>query len=293
MIESFLNYLSAQRGSSDHTIKAYQFDIESFRSYILDEFQLEFVEIERGHVRDWMVYLMEKEQCVPATVRRKISSLKAYWRFLLKQNSGLGDPFSALKLPKIPKRLPNYVRESDLIKLLDDLDLFSDDFEGKRDKMILECFYQTGIRCSELIRLKWMNFNPNDRTLKVFGKRNKERVVPISKIFVEALDDFKSIQSVEFGENKQLIFLTKLGKEMNSRLVYGIVNHYLGYTFSNQKSPHVLRHSFATHMLNNGADLQSIKELLGHSSLAATQVYTHNSLEKVKLVYNQAHPRSH
>jgi len=227
----------------------------------------------------------------PKTINRKISTLKSFYKFLLKKGIINYNPLLKVVTPKVPKRLPLFVSENDMQNLLDKIE-FENSFEGKRNKLILELFYVSGIRLTELINLKINDIDLENSLVKVLGKRNKERLIPINKTFILNLKSYLN-EAKNIRKSNNYVFLTLKGEKIYQKLVYRIVNYYLSIvTTISKKSPHILRHTFATHMLNNGADLNAIKEILGHSSLAATQVYTHNSLKKLKTIYNQAHPRA-
>jgi len=242
-------------------------------------------------IRSWMVSMIDNG-LTPRTVNRKISSLKSFFKWAKKYRSHNSDPTNQLKLPKVSKRLPVYVEEDQMTEL-GTANFFDDDFEGLRNRLIIELFYQTGIRCSELIHLKLGNIDTQRQTIKVLGKRNKERIIPVGDDVLGLMKQYLEVSpSPVDPESNTLIFLTHKGLKLYPKLVYRVVNTYLGKVSAlRKKSPHVLRHTFATHMLNRGADLNAIKELLGHSSLAATQVYTHNSIEKLKEIHRNAHPK--
>lgn len=227
------------------------------------------------------------------TTNRKISSLKTYFRYLLKEGVVTVNPLNKVLTPKLEKRLPVFVNNKQMDHLLDDIE-FGDDFSGFRNQVIIETFYSTGARLSELINLKVTDVDVAQRTMRVLGKRNKERIIPLNPAYCDLLDNYLKARDDEFpGDRSGWVFLTDKGNKAYSRMVYRIVNRFLSMvTTSDKKSPHVLRHTFATHMLNQGADLNAIKELLGHANLSATEVYTHNTFEKLKSVYKQAHPRA-
>jgi integrase/recombinase XerC len=241
-------------------------------------------------VRKWIVNLMDNN-IGARSVNRKISSLKAFYKFLIRRGLAEKSPLDKISAPKVSKRLPSFVEEKHMEVLLDDVE-FDDDFKGITNKLVIKMFYFTGIRLSELINLKTQDFDFNNLTIKVLGKRNKERLVPVSKEFAAELIEYQKLKERE-GVFSDYIFVRESGKPFYAKAVYRIVNSYLRLITSiDKKSPHVLRHSFATHMLNHGADLNAIKELLGHANLSATQVYTHNSFEKLTRIYKQAHPRA-
>jgi integrase/recombinase XerC len=289
-ISGFCKYLTHQKRYSNHTIIAYKNDLEQFQLFLNQQYQINKTsEITSLIIRSWVVHLIEKEIST-RTITRKISTLKSFYKYLLKTNIVTNNPLLKVIPPKTSSRLPVFVAEREMNNLFNEI-TFNDDFEGFRDQLILELFYASGIRLSELIELKTNSIEFNNNTIKVLGKRNKERIIPIGKkIKTIILNYIKLRDNLGFSNNS--FFLTKKGEKMYPKLVYRIVNYYLSMiTTLNKKSPHVLRHTFATHMLNNGADLNSIKEILGHANLSATQVYTHNTIEKLKNIHKQAHPK--
>jgi integrase/recombinase XerC len=294
-LEEFRNYLVAEKRSSKHTVTAYLTDIESFYAFLgsTGNPPAGAAEISHRDIREWIVFLLDDAEISVSSVNRKLSSLKAYFKYLRKQGYVEVNPTLKVISPKKQKRLPEFVDRQGMDKLFDEIE-FEKSFEGYRDRLILQLLYHTGIRLSELIGIKLSDIDLNEGKLKILGKRNKERYVPITGELIQSLQDYckwrddKSIENVSDS-----LFLTSKGGEIYPSLVYAIVKTNLNLvTTIKKKSPHVIRHSFATHMLNNGADLHTIKELLGHASLAATQVYTHNTFEKIKKIYNQAHPRA-
>lgn len=290
-ISNFCDYLQHQKRYSLHTVTAYQKDLEQFQQYLISEFETEaFNNVSASLIRSWIVKLIE-EEISPRTINRKISSLKSFYKYLLKNKTIDKNPLAKIITPKTSKRLPVFVGEQEIDNLFKNIE-YNNNYEGKRDQLILELFYATGVRLSELIELKLNSINYSNNTIKVLGKRNKERIIPIgnnlSQLIKNYLKERETLNKVE-----PYFFLTKIGKKMYPKLVYSIVNSYLGQvTTVSKKSPHVLRHTFATHMLNNGADLNTIKEILGHANLSATQVYTHNTIEKLKNIHKQAHPKA-
>ncbi len=290
-ISEFCDYLSHQKRYSDHTINAYQKDLEQFSLFLLSDFETEsFKEVNSSIIRSWIVQMIEND-ISPRTINRKISTLKSFYKHLLKNGVIDNNPLLKITTPKTSKRLPVFVGEQEISNLFSEIE-FPDTFEGARDNLILELFYATGMRLIELIELKESSIDFHNSTIKVLGKRNKERLIPFGKNITAKIKSYlherEKIQRID-----NHVFLTKVGKKIYPKLVYRIVNHYLSLvTTSSKKSPHVLRHTFATHMLNNGADLNSIKELLGHANLSATQVYTHNTIEKLKNIHKQAHPKA-
>lgn len=291
MIDTFLRYLHAEKRYSKHTLTAYENDLNQFAAFLSETFECSEPELAtHPHLRGWVVTLMEDGHS-PRTINRKIASLKSFYKFLLSRDYILKNPASRLKPLKTEKQLPTFVRESEITTLLDQIS-FSDDFHGLRDRVMLEMLYATGMRLTELIHLKDLDINVFQGTVKVLGKRNKERVIPIGKFLVKLIEDYQHTRNATFGKCDFLL-VTDKGVKLYPMLVYRTVQKYLSLvTTVTKKSPHVLRHTFATHLLNKGADLNAVKDLLGHSSLSATQVYTHNSMEKLKSVFDQAHPKA-
>lgn len=289
--DSFLKYLRFERNYSPHTVAAYGKDISEFEGYFagIDE-GLDFCAADADVVRGWMLSLME-QRYTATSVNRKLSSLRTFYRYLLREGKVKADPCARVNGPKKKKPLPVFVREEDMNRLLDETD-FASSYEGVRDRMILELFYATGIRLSELIGLETADVDLSAKTIKVTGKRNKQRIVPFGEELEQDLRLYLEARETVGGDNRAL-FLGKEGQAVSRGTVYRIVKTNLSKVVTLKKrSPHVLRHSFATAMLNNGAELDAVKELLGHASLAATQVYTHTTFEELKKVYEQAHPRA-
>lgn len=288
LLDSFVNYLSYEKNYSQHTIKSYSNDLIQFYTYISQYYQKDYTTVTTQEIRQWIVSLLENEYLTPS-IHRKISALKAFYKYLLRQNLISHNPTRKLVLPKTKKRLPTFI-ESQSIQILFNNDLFEDTFEGWRDKIILSLLYATGIRLNELINLKINDIDLKAKTIKVFGKRKKERIIPFGDILKSDLEQYLKFRP---QINIPYLIITNNNTQAYPMFIYRIVKQYLNLvTTENKKSPHVLRHTFATHLLNNGADLNAIKELLGHSNLAATQVYTHNSFEQLKKVYKKAHPRA-
>ena len=284
----FIKYLSAEKRFSEHTITSYSTDLDQFSIFLTEEYQIsnEVSEISFQIVRSWIASLLEKG-VTPRSVNRKISTLKTYFKFLIRENVISESPMLKIVAPKSKKRLPVFIEENQIENLLNEVE-FDEGFIGERDKLIIELFYVTGIRLSELINIKIFDINFSNSLIKVLGKRNKERLIPLSINIVNELQTF-----VKKHNLNNYLFTNLGGTKVYTKLVYRVVKKYIGKISSvNKKSPHILRHTFATHMLNNGADINAIKELLGHSNLSATQVYTHNTIEKLKTVYKQAHPRA-
>ena len=290
-ISSFCEYLTHQKRYSSHTVIAYKKDLEQFSQFILSNFDLQdLTEAKSSIIRSWIVQLIEID-ITTRTIHRKISTLKSFYKYLLKNKEIDINPCLKVITPKTSKRLPIFVSENNMSKLFNDIE-YQQNFEGIRDKLILELLYSSGMRLTELVNLKLNSIDHNNSSIKVTGKRNKERIIPINKNIQQSISNYL-IQRKKIVDSENNLLLTKLGKKIYPKLVYRIVNYYLSIvTTVSKKSPHVLRHTFATHMLNNGADLNSIKEILGHTNLSATQVYTHNTVEKLKNIHNQAHPKA-
>lgn len=290
---SFLEYLQFEKHYSQHTVSSYRNDLEQYYTFLTahtgDEKPLE---ASSSDIRAWVVSLMESGYSA-TSVHRKISGLRSFYRYLRREKLISGDPVEKVVLPRRRKRLPVFVEEVSLEKLLDSYD-FGDDFSGVRNRTIIEILYLTGMRRSELIFLKDNDFDLKDRSVKVTGKRNKERIIPLAESFLQNVERYILLRNDIGFENKEgWFFVTDRGNKLYDKFVYNIVTRYLTLvTTVEKKSPHVLRHTFATHMLNHGADLNSIKEILGHANLSATQIYTHTTFEKLKSVYKHAHPRA-
>lgn len=293
MVSYFLQHIKFEKRLSLHTVTAYESDIKQFSAFLL--FQYELKEPEKADfqmIRSWIVSMVE-EKMENRSVNRKIATLRTFYNFLLRHKVITTDPMLKIKALKTDKTLPKYVEEKPMENLLDDVE-FSEDFSGLRDKLVLELLYGTGMRLSELIGLKTTDLNLYNNTLTVLGKRNKHRIIPINRTLVEAIKKYMVFRTDLINDStNSFLILTDSGLEAYPMFIQRLVKKYLSLVTSlEQRSPHVLRHSFATHLLNRGADLNAIKDLLGHSSLAATQVYTHNSIEKLKKVFEQAHPKA-
>ncbi len=286
---SFLEYLQYEKRFSNHTILAYSNDLAQFSTYLEKEYEVKALQdINHTLIRSWIVSMMDNK-ITARSVNRKITTLKTFYKYLLRQQLVKENPMLKIQSPKTSKRLPVFVEKDNMDVLLDSIE-FGSDFEGQRNKLMMELFYATGMRLSEMINLKQVNVSLSSQQLKVLGKRNKERIIPFNNELKRLLEAYLTQEEVK---NKEYLFITKTGKKLYEKFVYRVVNKYLSLVTSIQKkSPHVLRHTFATHMLNNGADLNAIKELLGHANLSATQVYTHNTVEKLKNVHKQAHPKA-
>ena len=293
MTDSFLKYLQFEKRLSLNTLKAYRQDLEQFSHFISVNYPGEVIQnSDYGIIRSWIISLVEAG-IEPLSVNRKIACLRTFYKFLMKQEVIAKNPMVKIGILKTRKKLPSYVEESDMIKLLDGV-TFDSTLEGMRDKLILELFYATGIRLSELITLKENQVDLRDHTIKVLGKRNKERVVPFSKGLTADIKEYISIRNKHLVRKEHgFLFVTSKGDACYPMLVYRTVKKYLKlHTNAEKRSPHVLRHTYATHLLNKGAEINAVKDLLGHSSLAATQVYTHNTVDKLKRIFEQAHPKA-
>jgi integrase/recombinase XerC len=292
LIQSFLKYLEFEKRSSQYTLVSYRCDLEQFISFSKEKEIDTVVQVTRKHVRNWIVNLVEAG-LAPKSVNRKVTSLKSYFKFLMREGVVEVNPVDGVPTPKLAKKLPVFVRDSEMNLLLDEIP-FPESYEGTRDKLILELFYGSGMRLSELVNLQDRDFDLAQGLVKVTGKFNKQRIIPMYDTLTNMVRDYLKIRNSSFsGDNANAFFLTAKGVKVYHKLVYRVVKKYLSQvTTLHKKSPHVLRHSFATSLLNAGADLNAIKELLGHANLNATEVYTHSSFEKITDIYNQAHPRS-
>ncbi|MBC7912501.1 MAG: tyrosine-type recombinase/integrase [Pyrinomonadaceae bacterium] len=291
-IERFTNYLQYEKRFSAHTLSAYLQDLHQFQNFLALS-ETDFSSAKHHDIRSWMVEMLDKK-AEPRSIQRKLSSVRAFYKFLQRETLIEVNPTLQVKAPKTPKRLPVFVEDKSINSLLDSSEIFATDFSGLRDKVVMEILFGTGIRLAELITLKESDVNLYEQSILIFGKRSKERIVPVNVSLMKLLKEYISEKASQNFQNlSQALIVTSEGKPAYPKLIYRIVNKYLSQISTHKKkSPHVLRHSFATSMLNNGADLNAIKELLGHASLAATQVYTHNSVERLKTIYKQAHPRA-
>ena len=293
LLEAFIDYLSLEKKYAVHTVKAYRRDIESFQEFLQQEYETsQLEEVNYSQIRSWIVVLVEKE-ISNRSINRKVSSLNTFYKFLLKIEEITINPLAKHKALKVAKKVQIPFSEKEINNVLADFN-FDNTFEGVRDKLIIELFYSTGIRRIELVRLKLSDVDFSKRNIKVLGKRNKERYLPLLDSVIKTIKDYLSLREDVIRNNEiKLLFLTKKGDEIYETLVYRVINNYFSKASTKvKKSPHVLRHSFATHLLNQGADLNAVKELLGHASLAATQIYTHNSIAELKKVYAKSHPRN-
>ncbi len=291
-ITSFLSYLQFEKGYSDKTVDAYKRDLHQFASYVEQEENEDFLlQVDTDDVRWWIAELM-KNGYVSTSVNRKLSSLRAFYKYLFGQGLIDKDPMRKVVGPKNKKTLPSFLKESEMEDLLDEAN-FNSDFEGVRDRLILDMLYVTGIRSSELIELDNSDVDVKQHTIKVLGKRNKERLIPFDQRLGGEIKKYTEVRDKEVESKGDAFFVRKNGERLYRRLLYQIVNIHLSkYSTLEQKSPHVLRHTFATAMLNHGAELGAVKELLGHQSVSTTAIYTHTTFEELKKVYKQAHPRA-
>lgn len=289
-IESFFDYLAYEKKYSSHTIISYKNDLTQFVTFLNQDLSdAEISEINHQHIRSWISTLIS-DKIEPRTVNRKISSLKSFFRFLQRERIVVSNPVSHISGPKTPKRLPVFVNERQMENLFQNVK-FDIGFNGQRDQLILDLLYQTGIRRSELALLTETNVDLKNLTIKVLGKRNKERLIPISLPLKRNLDSYLQVKK-ELNLLSPMLLVNEKGINFSEHAIYECVKKYLAQvTTIKKKSPHVLRHTFATHLLNNGADINAVKDLLGHANLSATQIYTHNTIEKLKKSYQQAHPR--
>jgi integrase/recombinase XerC len=292
-MELFFKYLRYEKRYSPHTLLSYQTDLGQFSDYLASTYNItDPAEADHAILRSWIVTLVQKN-LDSRTVNRKIACLRSYYKFLLRHNRITKNPTLRLKPPKTSKKLPAFVSEETFNSYLDAF-AFEDSFEGQRDKLILEFLYGTGIRLAELIGIAEADINMTQKTVRVTGKGDKERIVPINDTLLNSIQKYLEKKKSKFPDNlTSKLLVTNKALSLYPKLVYRIVKKHLSLiTTSEHASPHVLRHSFATHLLNNGADLNAIKDLLGHTSLAATQVYTHNSIEKLKSIFDKAHPKA-
>ncbi len=292
-IESFLSHLTFQKRYSQHTIISYRNDLSAFFNFIGKQFDTTTLkEIKALFIRSWLAGLKE-DGMESKSINRKISSLKSFFKYQLKQGELLTSPMATIISPKIKKRLPQFIAEKDINTLFKYVE-FPDTWEGETHRLILELFYNTGMRQAELVNLKESQIDQGNCNVKVLGKGNKERILPLSKELMELIAKYINDKRNQFDQfDRDLLLVNPKGKRLYPKYVYNAVKKYLSLvTTIDKKSPHILRHTFATHLMNNGADLNAVKELLGHSSLAATQVYTHNTIEKLKNVHKKAHPKA-
>ena len=292
-IQDFLDHLKFQKRYSWHTLISYQNDLRSFFDYLQMQYgDPPIADINPVLVRSWLAKL-KTEGFESRSISRKISALKSFFKYQIRQGLIKGSPMATIISPKAKKRLPQYVEKDDMERLLREVE-FPDNWGGRTARLLILLFYATGIRQAELVGLKETQLAPFNNSVKVLGKGDKERIIPVSMELMQLLEDYVRDKQKNFKDyDKDFLFINERGKKLYPRYVYDVVNRYLSLvTTIDKKSPHVLRHSFATHLMNNGADLNAVKELLGHSSLAATQVYTHNSISKLKEIHKKAHPKA-
>lgn len=292
MIESFLRYIEFEKRFSKHTVVSYKTDLFQFKDFLQHTYETSAIqEASFPMIRSWIAQLVELKN-EPRSVNRKIATLRSFFKFLLRQGVVSKDPMMKVKVLKSQKRLPEFVKEEEMNQLLDRV-VFENTFTGLRDKLIMELLYGSGMRLAELLQLTDTSINMNARTIRVLGKRNKERVIPFGENLVPIIKSYQEMRNREVGKNdKKLLFITDQGEPAYRMMIQRTVRKYLKETGVEKKSPHVLRHTYATHLLNKGAEINAVKDLLGHSSLAATQVYTHNTMEKLKKAFEQAHPKA-
>lgn len=289
VLDDFIQFLEAEKRFSEHTCLAYKRDIAQFLDFSEIRSTKDIDEVNSKLARAWIVSLLEREYS-STSVNRKLSSLRSFFKWMVRKSIIDTNPITGVVGPKNQKRLPSFAQSKELEAESIEL-FFSNDFDGIRDRLMFEVFYQTGVRSSELINL--LDKNVQEEKIKVLGKRNKERIIPISKELFHFVVEYRRLRD-EIIEKPESFFVLKNGKKLYPKFVYRKINSYLGRaTELDKKSPHVLRHTFATHMLNNGAGLEVLKELLGHASLSATQIYTHNSFSQLTNIYSQSHPRGH
>ncbi|MFA9290636.1 MAG: tyrosine-type recombinase/integrase [Solirubrobacteraceae bacterium] len=292
MISKFIDYLFLEKNYSKHTINNYRIDLESFQTFLIQNYScIDFTTTNPKQVRSYIVNLKENNYS-EKTISRKISTLRSFYRFLNKINTDFNFSFSSIKVPKIPKKITTIYSEKEMNSLLDQEEYFSQDFKGIRNKTIIELFYTTGIRKTELINIKLSDLDFYNNLLKIFGKRSKQRNIPLAgKIINQIKEYLKERDSI--NSESEYLFINLQGNNLSNKSVYNLVNNYLSIvTTKNKKSPHVLRHTFASHLIKNGADIATIKELLGHKNLISTQIYTSLDINNLKKVFNQTHPRA-
>lgn len=292
-IQSFIDYLKFEKRYSVHTIRSYEDDLTAFFDYVQVQFgKMELKELSPAVIRSWLVSLKDGGFS-SRSINRKISSLKSFFKYQLRSGEVMGSPMMGITSPKTSKRLPVFIEQKDMAALWSDT-RFPDSWEGWTDRLALAIFYHTGMRLSELMNLREQQVDKGNRVIKVLGKGNKERVIPVSPQLIAGIGEYcsKKRRDLEHPDTTYLLVGVK-GKKLYPKYLYRVARKYLAQvTTIDQKSPHVLRHTFATHLMNEGAELNSVKELLGHASLAATQVYTHNTIEKLKDIYKKAHPKA-
>ncbi len=292
-VQSFLEYLKYEKRYSIHTLTSYQTDLIDFFDYLDKQFgKVSLKGIDHNYVRSWLADLKGKKLS-SKSINRKISSLKSFFKYHLRMGTIEATPMSKVISPRLNKRLPVFVKEEDTKRLIESLNQSTDSWKTLNAKMLISIFYSTGMRLSELINLKEKQIDFSRSQIKVLGKGNKERIIPVSKDVIRIIVDYQQLKKKNFEKTENTLLVTEKGKKLYPKYAYLLVNQVLGAASTlDKKSPHVLRHTFATHLMNNGADLNAVKELLGHSSLASTQVYTHNTIGKLKDIHKKAHPKA-
>lgn len=291
-LKDFLNYLQHEKRYSDKTVISYQKDLQQFQDFLHNDL-IASDDITGRHVRAWLVDLINKKKLTPSSIRRKLSALNTYYNWLQKRGGIKVNPAKGITSLKLPKRVPQYLTNRSAEGMMQELQSNIQDWKDRRNYLIIELLYSAGIRRQELIDLEWTDIDHGRKFITVLGKGKKERNIPVAQHLVEQLEDYKKVVKEHFDYIPNSIFVTDKGTKLYPKFVYNVVKRSLTkFSTLQKRSPHVLRHTFATHLLNNGADLNDIKELLGHSSLASTQVYTHNSINDLKNIYKQAHPKS-
>lgn len=293
VIQSFLDYLKFEKRYSPHTLISYEHDLISFFAFLSINYgDITLSDITHGYIRSWLAE-MKSNNITSRTINRKISSLRSFFKYHLKRGAVTTMPTAQVISPRISKRLPVFIKESETAELIGTLQQSSDDWKSLNAAMLISLFYATGMRLSELIGLKEKQVDRSRSQIRVLGKGNKERLIPVGSEVLKSIQSYQEQKAKEFGETGDFLLVTEKGKKMYPKYAWLLVNKYLGQASTlDKKSPHVLRHTFATHLVNNGADLNAVKELLGHASLAATQVYTHNTIGKLKNVHKKAHPKA-
>lgn len=292
-LQPFLDYLKYEKRYSAHTIISYQTDLEDFSSYCVTNYgTLKLEEVAHSFIRSWLADMKERGLS-SRSINRKISSLRSFFKYYLKRGVIQQMPTTNLVAPRVSKRLPVFVKEKETQELREALKTSTGDWKSYNGRMLIELFYGTGMRLSELINLREKQLDFGRSQIKVLGKGNKERIIPVSTELISMIREYQQMKKKEFEDREEVLLVTEKGKKLYPKYAYLLVKSYLQQAGTlDKKSPHVLRHTFATHLMNNGADLNAVKELLGHASLAATQVYTHNTIEKLKEVYKKAHPKA-
>ncbi len=291
-IQQFLDYLKFQKRYSQHTVISYQNDLSDFFRFVKDLYgETPLSEISATLIRTWLASL-KQNKISSKSINRKISSLKSFFKYQLRNESIAVSPMATIASLKVSKRLPSFIEEKEINSLFNNIE-FPDNWEGRTNKILMQIFYQTGMRLSELINLKESQLDNGNKNIKVLGKGNKERIIPVNTDLLEDVFNYMQEKKNIKDHNNEYLLINDKGKKLQPRYVYGKVKEYLSHVTTNErKSPHIFRHSFATHLTNNGADINAVKELLGHSSLASTQIYTHNSIQKLKDIHKKAHPKS-